>query len=344
MMTKRRSLFDLLGGVAISLGLSSMAIAAEYNFNLQSFLPAQATIPAKIIDVWADKIEAASGDRIEITRYAAMQLGGKPPELIDQVLDGVIDITWNVVGYTPGRYPSTEVFELPFLVDDAAPASAAFWTMMENDIAEREFGNLKVLGAWVHGPGVIHANKAVTTPSDFNGMKIRGASRQINAMLKELGATPVGMPVPAVPEALSKGVIDGTTIPWEVTKALKVPELVENHTEFTGAMMYTLTFVLVMNKDKFASLPDDLKVVMEENSGLEFSIFAGTTQQAYDAAGRKVAVDRGNNIITLNAAQSAVWAKAAEPVYGFWLKEMTGRGIDGQALIDEATRLMTSAN
>ena len=344
MMIKRRSLFGLLGGAAIGLGMSSMAIAAEYNFNLQSFLPAQATIPAKIIDVWADKIEAVSGGRIEISRYAAMQLGGKPPELIDQVLDGVIDITWNVVGYTPGRYPSTEVFELPFLVDDAAPASAAFWTMMENDIAEREFGNLKVLGAWVHGPGVIHTNKEVTTPSDFNGMKIRGASRQINAMLKELGATPVGMPVPAVPEALSKGVIDGTTIPWEVTKSLKVPELVGNHTEFTGPMMYTLTFVLVMNKDKFASLPDDLKVVMEENSGLEFSIFAGATQQAYDAPGRKVAVDRGNNIITLNAVQSAVWAEAAQPVYGSWLKEMAGRGIDGQALINEATALMNAAN
>ena len=343
-MTKRRSLFGLLGVVAIGLGMSNMAITAEYNFNLQSFLPAQATVPSKIIDVWADKIEAASSDRIEITRYAAMQLGGKPPELIDQVLDGVIDITWNVVGYTPGRYPSTEVFELPFLVDDAAPASAAFWTMMENDIAEREFDNLKVLGAWVHGPGVIHTNKEVTTPSDFNGMKIRGASRQINAMLKELGATPVGMPVPAVPEALSKGVIDGTTIPWEVTKALKVPELVGNHTEFTGPMMYTLTFVLVMNKDKFASLPDDLKVVMEENSGLEFSIFAGATQQAYDAPGRKVAVDRGNNIITLNAVQSAVWAEAAQPVYGSWLKEMAGRGIDGQALIDEATALMNAAN
>ena len=343
-MTKRRSLFGLLGGAAIGLGMSSMAITAEYNFNLQSFLPAQATVPSKIIDVWADKIEAASSDRIEITRYAVMQLGGKPPELIDQVLDGVIDITWNVVGYTPGRYPSTEVFELPFLVDDAAPASAAFWTMMENDIAEREFDNLKVLGAWVHGPGVIHTNKEVTTPSDFNGMKIRGASRQINAMLKELGATPVGMPVPAVPEALSKGVIDGTTIPWEVTKALKVPELVGNHTEFTGPMMYTLTFVLVMNKDKFASLPDDLKVVMEENSGLEFSIFAGATQQAYDAPGRKVAVDRGNNIITLNAVQSAVWAEAAQPVYGSWLKEMAGRGIDGQALINEATALMNAAN
>ena len=338
-----KTLMSLLGGATMAVGLASIAMAAEFNFNMQGFLPAQATIPSKIIDPWADKIAEASGGRIAITRYASMQLGGKPPELIDQVLDGVTDITWNVVGYTPGRYPSTEVFELPFLVNDAAPASAAFWKMMESDIAEREFGNLKVLGAWVHGPGMIHSNKPVKVPSDFNGMKIRGASRQINGMLKELGATPVGMPVPAVPEAISRGVIDGTTIPWEVTKALKISELVNNHTEFTGPMLYTITFVLVMNKDKYAQLPDDLKAVVNDNSGLEFSIFAGTTQQAYDAPARKIAEERDNNIITLDVAQSAVWANAAQPVYGAWLSEMEGRGIDGQALIDQAKVLMNSA-
>ncbi|MEP3278899.1 MAG: TRAP transporter substrate-binding protein [Stappiaceae bacterium] len=339
-MIRRRTFLGVLSATGMALGLSLPATAAEHEFNLQSFLPAQATIPSKIIDVWADKVEADSDGRIKITRYPSMQLGGKPPELIDQVIDGVIDITWNVIGYTPGRFPSTEVFELPFIVDDAAPASAAFWKMMEGGIAEKEFGDVKVLGAWVHGPGVIHSNKPVTTPADFNGMKIRGASRQVNALLNTLGATPVGMPVPAVPEALSKKVIDGTTIPWEVTKALKVPELVENHTEFTGPMMYTVTFVLAMNKDKYNALPDDLKKVVDDNSGLEFSVFAGTTQQDYDGPSRKLAVDRGNNIITLDADQSAVWAEAAKPVYETWVSEMKEKGVDGQALIDEAKALM----
>ncbi|MCP5088717.1 MAG: TRAP transporter substrate-binding protein, partial [Rhodobacteraceae bacterium] len=300
-MTIRNTLIGLVGGAAVALAASGAASAAEFSFNLQSFLPAQATIPSKIIDVWADEVEEASGGRIEIKRFASMQLGGKPPELLDQVIDGVIDITWNVNGYTPGRFPSTEVFELPFLVTDARAASSAYWTMMQEHMAGTEFKDMKVLGVWVHGPGVIHANKEVTTPEDFNGMKIRGASRQVNALLKELGATPVGMPVPAVPEALSKGVIDGTTIPWEVTKALKVPELVENHTEFTGPMMYTITFVLAMNWDKYNSLPDDLKAVMDENSGIKFSVFAGGTQQDYDAPGRQLAVDRGNAIVTLDA-------------------------------------------
>lgn len=339
-MTTRRHALGMAGAAALAIGFATPALSAEYEFNLQSFLPAQATIPSKIIDVWADRIEAASDGRIEIKRYAAMQLGGKPPELLDQVIDGVIDMTWNVVGYTPGRFPSTEVFELPFIVDDAVTASAAFWTMLEEDIAEREFSDVKVLGGWVHGPGMIHSNKEVLVPSDFNGMKIRGASRQVNALLKTLGATPVGMPVPAVPEALSKGVVDGTTIPWEVTKALKIPELVENHTEFTGPMMYTVTFVLAMNKDRYAALPDDLKAVIDENSGMEFSTFAADIQQAADGPAREIALDRGNNVVTLDADQSAVWAEAAQPVYTAWLASMKEKGIDGEALIERARALM----
>ena len=339
-MTNRRTLLSLIGSAALALGVSSPALAADHEFNLQSFLPAQATIPSKIIDVWADKVEAASGGKIKITRYPSMQLGGKPPQLLDQVIDGAIDMTWNVVGYTPGRFPSTEVFELPFMVNDARAASAAYWTMMKEHMESTEFKDLKVLGTWVHGPGVIHSNKTITTPADFNGMKIRGASRQVNGLLEQLGATPVGMPVPAVPEALSKGVIDGTTIPWEVTKALKVPELVQNHTEFTGPMMYTVTFVLAMNKGKFDALPDDMKAAIEDNSGMEFSVFAGGVQSDADAPARKLAVDRGNAITTLTAEQSAAWAEAASPIYAKWVGEMKERGIDGQALIDQAKQLM----
>lgn len=338
-MTTQLKTKGLLASVAIALGLANAAQAAEFEYNLQSFLPAQATIPAKIIDVWADNIEAASEGRIEITRYPSMQLGGKPPELLDQVLDGVIDMTWSVVGYTPGRFPSTEVFELPFMVSDAEKASGAFWTMLDEDIAAREFSDFKLLGGWVHGPGVIHANKQVLTPSDFNGMKIRGASRQVNGLLNQLGATPVGMPVPAVPEALSKGVIDGTTIPWEVTRSLKIPELVDYHTEFTGPMIYTVTFVLAMNKDKYAALPDDLKAVVDANSGLEFSMSAGATMAEYDMPARELALDNGNDVVTLSVEESAAWAEEAQPIYDTWLAEMSEKGLDGQAMINRVKEL-----
>ena len=134
--------------------------------------------------------------------------------------------------------------------------------------------------------------------------------------------------------------IDGTTIPWEVTSALKVPELVGNPTEFSGNALYVLTFVLAMNKDKYESLPDDLKQVIDDNSGLEFSVFAGGTQSDSDGPARQLAVDRGNNIITLDEAQTKVWIEASQPIYDEWVADMDSKGIDGQALIDEARMLI----
>jgi len=223
---------------------------------------------------------------------------------------------------------------------DARAVSRAYWEMFETHMKDTEFKDLKILGTWVHGPGLIHTSDPVSTPDDMRGMKIRGGSRSVNSLLTELGATPVGMPVPAVPEGLSKGVIDGTTIPWEVTAALKVPELVTNHTEFTGKALYTLTFVLAMNKPKFDSLPADLQQIIDDNSGLEFSVFAGGTQADADGPSREMALDMGNNVITLDAAQTAVWRERSQPIYDKWLADMTEKGIDGQALIDEATMLI----
>ena len=217
---------------------------------------------------------------------------------MDQAIDGVADVVWTVVGYTPGRFPSTEVFELPFMVEDARAASYAYWKMFETHMKDTEFKDVHILGTWVHGPGIFHTADPVEKPADLQGMKIRGASRMVNQLLEKLGAEPVGMPVPAIPEALSKGVIDGTTIPWEVTGALKVPELVENHTEFQGPALYNVTFVLAMNKGVYDGLPDDLKAVIDKDSGLDFSVFAGGTQADSDGPARQIAVDRGNNIIT----------------------------------------------
>ncbi|TFL18343.1 TRAP transporter substrate-binding protein [Jannaschia formosa] len=337
-MTTRRTFAALMGAAALA-ATALPAAAQEVTLKMHQFLPAQANVPKLVLDVWADNVEASSGGRIEVERYPAMQLGGTPPQLIDQAIDGVADVVWTVVGYTPGRFPSTEVFELPFLVTDARAGSAAYWQMFEEHMQD-EFSEVKILGTWIHGPGMIHSDVPVETPEDMQGLKIRGATRQVNALLQTLGAEPVGMPVPAIPEALSKGVIDGTTIPWEVTPSLKLTELVQNHTEFEGAHLYNVTFVLAMNKDRYESLPDDLKAAIDENSGLEFSVFAGGTQSDADGPSREAALDAGNNIITVTEEEAQAWREAAQPVYDTWLAEMEARGIDGQALIDQAKRLM----
>lgn len=329
----------LMGGAALAAAMATGAQAQEVTLKLHQFLPAQANVPVQVLDVWADSVEEDSEGRIKVDRYPSMQLGGTPPELLDQAIDGVADVVWTVVGYTPGRFPNTEVFELPFMVEDARAASCAYWKMFDEHMKDDEFKDVHILGTWVHGPGMFHTADPVETPADLDGMKIRGGSRLVNDLLELAGATPVGMPVPAVSEGLSKGVIDGTTIPWEVTTALKVPELVENHTEFEGAGLYTLTFVLAMNKEKYESLPDDLRQVIDDNSGLDFSIFAGGTQADADGPAREIAVELGNNIITVT--DTSEWEELVSPIYDNWVADMNDKGIDGQARIDQAKALMS---
>ena len=338
-MTMIKTTRALVAGTAFAAMAATGAFAQEVTLKLHQFLPAQANVPKLVLDVWADKIEAESDGRIKVDRFPSMQLGGRPPELIDQVTDGVADVIWTVVGYTPGRFPTTEVFELPFFVEDARAASCAFWKIHEEHSRDTEFKDVKILATWVHGPGMIHSADPVESPEDLNGMKIRGGSRLVNKVLEQVGATPVGMPVPAIPESLSKGVLDGATIPWEVTTALKIPELVEFHTEFEGPGLYTLTFVVAMNQAKYDSLPDDLKAVIDANAGLEFSVFGGGTQADADGPAREIAVDNGNQIFTVSDTQP--WLDVVQPVYAEWVADMNSKGIDGQALIDQARGLMS---
>ena len=342
-MTKFRTFMaGAVSAAALAIGAQGAA-AQDVTLSLHQMLPPQAAVPAQILVPWIEKIEAESGGRIKIDHYPSMQLGGAPPQLVDQVVDGVADIVWTVVGYTPGRFPSTEVFELPFMVEDARAASCAYWTMYESRMKDGEFSDMHVLGAWVHGPGAFHTNQPVRTPADLQGMKIRGGSRLVNQLLERAGAEPIGMPVPAVSEALSKGVLDGTTIPWEVTAPLKVPELVTNHTEFEGPALYTLTFVMAMNKDSYEAMPDDLRAVVDAHSGLSFSVFAGGTQADADLPARAKAVEMGNTIITVSETEAAEWQTLVAPIYQEWIADLEGKGIDGQALIDEARGLMSGS-
>ncbi|MBY6049842.1 TRAP transporter substrate-binding protein [Vannielia litorea] len=335
-MKTRRTFLNMAGAAALATAGFTAQAQAQETLNLHQMLPPQAAVPSQILEPWMAKVAEESNGTLSIKHFPSMQLGGTPPELMDQAKDGVADIVWTVIGYTPGRFPRTEVFELPFMATNAEATSMAFWDMFETHMKDTEFADLHIIGTWVHGPGLFHTKDAVEVPEDLEGMKIRGGSRLVTQLLEKLGATPVGMPVPAVSEALSKGVIDGTTIPWEVTTAVKSSELVTNHTEFTGNALYVLGFVLAMNKDKYESLPDDAKAALDANSGAEFSAWAGKMMDELDAPGLKIAEDLGNNIITIDAEGTEEWKELSEPIYAEWIADMESKGIDGQALIDEA--------
>ena len=336
-----RRLLGGAGAAALTTLLSTGAsFAQDVTLKLHHFLPIQANIPKNVLEPWAEKIEAESEGRIRIERFYGMALGGRPPELMDQVLDGVTDIAFTVTGYTPGRFPRSEAFELPFMMTNAEATSRAYWDYAEKNMFDTDFKDYKILAVWVHGPGLIHSNDPIKVPGDLNGVKLRSPTRVTNMMFTELGATSVGMPVPAVPEALSKGVIDATVIPWEVTGALKVPELVSNHTEFGDASLYTTTFVHALNKDVWDSIPEDLQKIIMDNSGADFSAFGGGQMQRDDAPGRAAAEELGNNIMALSDEEVQQWRDAASGVEAAWIADLEGKGIDGAALVQEAKDLI----
>ncbi len=340
-MKKRDLLKTTVAGLLVAAGLGGAAVAQEVTLRVHQFLPPQAVLPSKIIVPWAEGVEEASGGRIAIEHFDAMSLGGRPPELFDQARDGVVDIILTLPGYTPGRFPSTEVFELPFMMTDPVATAKAYWELVETELQANEFKDVKVLGAWVHGPGVIHTKEPVAKLEDMNGKTLRGPTRVINDLLSELGAEPVGLPVPAIPEALSKGVVEGTVIPWEVTTALRLPELVGNHTEFSGdEALYTSTFVFAMNKATYDAMPDDLKQILDAESGAKLSAFAAQIMWDNDAPAREKAVEAGNNIVTLDEAEIARWKEASTPVIDRWIAEMNDKGVDGAALVEQARSLI----
>jgi TRAP-type transport system periplasmic protein len=341
-MIQRRTL--LKSTAAVALGAPALSSLAQQTVTLKfhTFMAPQSNVWLNMHKAWMDKVEKESGGRIKFEGYPAMQLGGTPVQLYDQAKDGVVDIIWTLPGNTAGRFPRVEVFELPFMMTNAEATSKAYWEYVQT-VAADEFKDTHVLALQVHGPGMFHTKeKQIKTAADLKGLKMRGPTRQITKMLGYLGATPVGMPLPGIPDALSKGTIDGAVIPWEVVPSVKVHELTKFHSEFepSAGALYTTTFVMAMNKAKYNSLPPDLKKIIDNNSGLETSGWLGKVQQAGDVAGRQSAVDRKNTIYTIPATDAQEFRRKAALVEVEWMEDMNKRGFDGRKLLDTARALI----
>ncbi|MCP5272766.1 MAG: TRAP transporter substrate-binding protein [Burkholderiaceae bacterium] len=339
---KRRT-FVTGAAAAASLGTPLAALAQQtVTLKFHTFMAPLSNVWLLMHKPWMEKVEKESGGRIKFEGYPAMQLGGTPAQLYDQARDGVVDIVWTLPGTTAGRFPRIEVFELPFMMNHAEATSKAYWEYFQTECPD-EFKETQVLALHVHGPGMFHsAKKLIKSPADLRGMKVRGPTRQVTKMLASVGATPVGMPLPGIPDALSKGTIDACVIPWEVVPAVKVHELTKFHTEFdnSGPALYTTTFVMAMNKAKYDGLAPDLKKVIDANSGLATSAWLGKTQQGNDPLGRKAAEDRGNTIYKVPADVREQFIKLSSPIDDLWVKDMDGRGYDGKKLLARAKELI----
>lgn len=314
--------------------------ADEIVLKVHHFLPAGSYAQQMFIQPWCDKIAAESAKRMRCQIYPSMQLGGTPPQLVDQLRDGLVDVIWTLPGYTPGRFARVEAFELPFMMQSPEAASRALWDYVQQYAAD-DFKTVHPIAFHVHGDGVFHmVRKPIHTLADLKGLKLRAPTRQTNKLLAALGATPVAMPVPAVGEALSKGVIDGALVPYEVVPSVKIQELVKFHSETDPAepAIYTSTFMFAMNKARYDSLPADLKKVIDANSGADLSAHIGAVFLNADAEGKKLT--QGNTTNVIPKAELVAWKKAAQPVTDAWVAEVTAKGMNGQQLLDGARSLI----
>lgn len=339
---KRRTLITGAAAAA-SLGTPLAALAQQtVTLKFHTFMAPMSNVWLTMHKPWMEKVEKDSGGRIKFEAYPAMQLGGTPVQLYDQARDGVVDVVWTLPGNTAGRFPRIEVFELPFMMNNAEATSKAYWEYFQTQCPD-EFKETHVIALQVHGPGMFHsANKPIRSVNDLRGMKVRGPTRLVTKMLGAVGATPVGMPLPQIPDALSKGTIEACVIPWEVVPSVKVHELTKFHSEFdnTGSALYTTTFVMAMNKAKYDSLAPDLKKVIDANSGLATSGWLGKTQQGNDPIGRKAAVDRGNQIYQFTAAEREEFVKRSAAIDDEWVADMDKRGFKGAQLLSSAKALI----
>lgn len=339
-MNTRRCTMTL--AFAAGTALSASAGAQTINLKLHHFLGPKAPAHGQMLVPWAQRIEKSSGGKVKIEVFPSMSLGGKPPQLINQARDGVVDIVWTVNGYTANLFPRSEVFELPFVHTNSAVATNLAMRAMYDQYLKTEYKGVHPLFLHVHAGQAMHmVDKEVRKPDDLKGLKMRIPTRTGAWIIEALGAAPVGMPVPDLPQALSKKVVDGAFIPWEIIPPLKIQDVTDFQIEGPNrTRLGTTTFQVSMNQARWDSLPADVKRAFEANSGEAWVREVGEIWTKAEDFGIGLAVKAGNKHIVLSEAEMQQFRDKLEPVVQRWIDEVKGQGIDGAALVKTAREMI----
>jgi TRAP-type C4-dicarboxylate transport system substrate-binding protein len=307
----------VLAGHAYASGQSAQQIELNYSIffaatHRNSVLAAE----------WAKEIEKRTDGKVKITMFYGGTLT-PADKCYDGVVNGISDIGMSCLSYTMGRFPLSEVLDLPL-----GSQSGTVATRLVNDFyakfKPKELDDVKVLYLHGHGPGLLHTKVPVRTLEDLKGMKIRatGTSAKI---VTALGGAPVAMPMSDSYDAISRGVAEGILCPVESLQGWKLGEVIKHTTQDYGAA-YTITFFVVMNKATWESLPASVRKVIEQVDE-EWIGKTGAAWDEMDAAGATFAAGLGDSVIPLSAAENARWAKAVEPLFDDYVKEKTAKGL-----------------
>lgn len=286
----------------------------------------------KTQEAWVKTVQAASNGNLNIEIDVAAL--AKPEGQYDLVKDGVRDMVWHVAGYTAGRFPLFQAAELPFICTSATACAPALWTWYtKNGLMEKEFTDTKLVVAFNHGPGLLHAGKAVRTIEDMKGLKIRVGGSGV-PIAKALGMSVVAMPATEAYEALSRKTADGVLFPWEAMMSFRLNEVATFHLEVPGGM-YTSSFMININPKSFDGLNAGNREALMKAGGLEGSKFFGRAWDAADKASRDDGIAKKNTIETLAPAELVKWKELLKPVRDEWLNMAKSKGLDGVKLLQD---------
>ena len=297
---------------------------------LAHWVPGQHLLAVHGFVPWAKSVEAASGGSIKVAIFPAQQLG-KAPDHYDVARDGIAQMTYVNPGYQPGRFPIFAAGALPFLVDKPGPASAAL-DAWYRPLAEKEMKDVKVCFSHLH-VGTLHSKKPITEPSQLSGMKVRPANGEVGQLVASLGGTSVQVSAPEARDALTKGVADAITFPWNSIISFGIDKAVTFHTDMR---LYAAPFVWAMNKPWYEALSAKQKQVIDDHCTNEWAARVGKDWgDAEDAGREKLKAMKGHTIVPMTAAQVDVWKKAAAPMHDRWIADADKAGYPGKQLLDD---------
>jgi TRAP-type C4-dicarboxylate transport system substrate-binding protein len=309
--------FVLIAGLIF---LAAQAFA-QVKLNYSIFFPASHRNSVLAAD-WAKEVEKRTGGKVQITMFYGGTLT-PADKCYDGVVKGISDLGMSCLSYTMGRFPLSEVLDLPL-----GSKSGLVATRLVNDFYDKfkpkELDDVKVMYLHAHGPGLLHTKSPVRTLEDLKGMKIRatGTSAMI---VSALGAAPVAMPMSDSYDALSRGVTQGILCPTESLQGWKLGEVIKYSTQDYGAA-YSITFFVVMNKARWNSLPAEVQRTFEQVNA-EWIDKTGSSWDEMDKAGGVFAAGLGDAVIPLSGEENARWAKAVQPIFDEYVKDKSAKGL-----------------
>ena len=329
--------------VCAALTLASSSLYAQaVTLKVSHFLPPNSNYQKGVLEPWCDRLAKDSAGQLKCQIYPAMQLGGTPPQLADQVKNAVADIVMTSPSYSSGRFPYTEALEQPFTLPPGGLAgSKAMWEYSQK-YATKDYADFKLLAMFT-GSGIIMStsSKPILTVEGFKGVKLRSPSRSAAKLLTALGGAPVNMPPAQITEAVAKGVVDGAMATWELVPAVKLQEVTKYHMQGPAdqAAFTQNPLVMLMNKARYDGLPPELKKVIDDNSGPALVELAGAAWDKAIVDGRRIAGDAGNKTLTVKPEDYEAMRKMSAAVEVEWARDVAAKGLDGAMLVKEVRAL-----